>query len=145
MKIIAFLFLILLLSLIQTTLLPINLLLVFVIIVSLWQEVPQSFLWVFLAGLFLDLFSLKPIGTSSIIFVSFDFLLKVYRQRFSLGQPLVISLILIFSYFVFSLMTGREMKIWEGLILLILLWLVRFFRRDWFFAASPKESGRLKL
>jgi cell shape-determining protein MreD len=145
MKIIALLFLILFLSLIQATFLPLNLLLVFVIILSLWQEAPQSFLWVFLAGLCLDLFSLKQLGLSSIIFVSFDFLIKIYRQRFSLEQPLVVSLFFVLSYFLFSLITAREMKIWEGVVLLVILLLIRFLRKDWFFVSSGQEGGRLKL
>jgi len=145
MKTVALLFIILFFSLIQTTFLPINLLLVFVIIFSLWQEAPQSFLWVFLAGLCLDFFSLKQLGLSAMIFVSFDFLLKIYRQRFSLEQPLVISLVFVFSYLIFSSLTGREIRIWEGLVLLVTLLLIRFLRKDLFFVSSGQEEGRLKL
>ncbi len=145
MKTVAILFLILGFSLMQTTLLPLNLLLVLIIILSLRQEAPQSFLWVFLAGLFLDLFSLKQLGLSAMIFVSFDFLLKIYRQRFSLEQPLVISLVFVLSYLIFSSLTGREIRIWEGLVLLVILLLIRFLRRDLFFVSSGREGGRLKL
>src|SRR4030042_3125377 len=130
MKTVAILLLILGFSLMQATLLPLNLLLVLVIIFSLWQEAPQSFLWVFLGGLFLDLFSFKPLGFSAMIFVSLDLLLKLYHQRFSLDHPLVISFVLISSYLVYSWLTGREVRIGEGLVLLFILLLIRFFRKD---------------
>lgn len=145
MKFIISLFLILGLSLIQTTLLPINFLLIFIIVFSLWKKAPQSFLWAFLAGLFLDLFSLRQLGFSAIIFVSFDFILKLYRQRFSFDHPLVVSLVLVIGYLLFSWLTGREIRIWEGIILLAILLTIRFLRKELFLASSGKEGGRLKI
>lgn len=145
MKIIIPLFLILGLSLIQTTFFPINFLLILVIVFSLGKKAPESFTWVFLAGIFLDLFSFHQLGFSAIIFVSFDFFLKLYRQRFSLDHPLVVSLVLVVSYLLYSWLTGREIKIWEGLTLLFILLFIRFLRKELFFASLGKEGDRLKL
>ncbi len=144
MKLAAVFFLILGLSLFQTTLLPINLLLILVIIFSLWQKAPESFVWAFLAGLFLDLFSFNQLGFSSIIFVSLDLILKLYRQRFSLDHPLVISFVLVTSYFLYSWLTGREIGIWEAVILLVVILVIRLFRKE-LFLAFPKQGKKLKL
>lgn len=145
MKTIIPLFLILGLSLLQVTLLPINFLLIFVIVFSLWKKAPESFLWAFLGGLFLDLFSFGQLGFSAIVFVTLDFLLKLYRQRFSLDHPLVIIFVLVISYLLFSWLTGKEIKIGEGVVLLVVLLIIRFFRRELFFTSPGKEGGRLKL
>ncbi len=145
MKIVIPLFLILGLSLIQTTFLPINFLLILVIVFSLGKKAPESFLWAFLGGLFLDLFSFKQFGFSAVIFVSFDFFLKLYRQRFSLDHPLMVSFVLIVSYLLYSWLTGREIRVWEGLILLFILLSIRFLRKELFFSSLGKEGNRLKL
>lgn len=145
MKTIITLFLVLGLSLIQATLLPINFLLILVIALSLGKKAPESFLWAFLGGFFLDLFSFKQLGLSSIFFVSLDFLLKLYRQRFSLDHPLVIIFVLVASYLLHFWFTGREIRIWEGLTLVIILLLIRFFRKELFSVSLGKEGERLKL
>lgn len=138
-------FLILGLAFLQTFILPVNFLLVLVIVFSLWKKAPASFVWAFLAGLFLDLFSFGQLGLAAIIFVTLDFLLKLYHQRFSLDHPLILIFVLLVSYFAFSWLTGKTIMIGELLILLILILILRFFQKRLFLALADEEEGKLKL
>lgn len=145
MKAFLIFFLILGLALFQTLILPVNFLLVLVIIFSLWKKAPESFIWAFLAGVFLDLFSFGQMGLAAIIFVSLDFLLKLYHQKFSLDHPLMLIFVLLVSYFAFSWLTGKTMMIGEISVLLILILIFRFFQKRLFLALAEGEEGRLKL
>lgn len=145
MKAFLIFFLILGLALFQNLILPVNFLLVLVIIFSLWKKAPESFIWAFLTGLFLDLFSFGQLGFSAIIFVSLDFLLKLYHQKFSLDHPLILIFVLFVSYLTYSWLTGKTMMIGEILVLLILILILRFFQKRLFLALAEGEEGKLKL
>lgn len=145
MKIILTFLLILGLSFLQSFVLPVNLVLILVIVFSLGKKEPESFVWAFLAGLFLDWFSFGQLGRTSLIFVGLDFILKLYRQRFSLDHPVVLGLVLLASYGAYSLLSGREIRLWEVGILLIAIFLWRFWQKEIFLDFSGKEGGKLKL
>ncbi len=145
MKYLIIFFLILFLSLFQAAILPLNFLLVFVIILSLRQKAPISFVWAFLAGLFLDLFLFNPLGISALFFLSLDFILKLYRQRFSLNHPLVLSFVILISYSLYSFLLGKEIKILEAGLLLLTILLLRFFLEKTFLFTSPEKGDKLKL
>lgn len=145
MRIILTFLLILGLSFFQSFLLPVNFILILVIVFSLEKKEPESSVWVFLSGLLLDWFSFGQLGRTSLILVSLDFVLKLYRQRFSLDHPLVLSLILLLSYLIYSLFAGREIRIGEAAILLIIILLWRFWQKEMFLGFPGKEGGKLKL
>lgn len=132
-------------SFFQSFFLPVNLVLVLVIVFSLGKKEPESFVWAFLSGLFLDWFSFGQIGRTSLIFVGLDFVLKLYRQRFSLDHPVVLSLVLLASYGAYSLLSGREIRLGEGLVLLAIILLWRFWQKEMFLGFSGREGGKLKL
>lgn len=75
-----FLVLAIILSLLQATILPVNLLLVLVILVPFYQT-DFSFLFAFLAGLTLDLIKRESLGITSIKFLLIAFLIFLLKNR----------------------------------------------------------------
>jgi len=103
----------------QTTVLPVNLLLLIVLDLSILQEFKRGVLVGFFSGLILDLFSLGRLGYSSIAFLIMVFLINLYKRRWDLPNFwLTLVLTFIFS-FVFNAFLGRFWSIKEGLGLVI--------------------------
>jgi len=66
---------------------PFTLLIVITIILGMGYE---SLIWVFLSGIFLDIFALRTIGLSSIFFLILAALILRYNRRFQLANIIYI-------------------------------------------------------
>ena len=98
---------------------PFTLLIVITIILGMGYE---SLIWVFLSGIFLDIFALRTIGLSSIFFLILAALILRYNRRFQLANIIYIlffiliavtldllifySKFLTFNYFIISVSVG---------------------------------------
>lgn len=70
------------LSLLETTMTSLNLVLLVVILWSALKTAEEGFLVAFLSGLILDLLKGNPLGFSSLFFLTVAFLIYVYNNRF---------------------------------------------------------------
>lgn len=73
------------LSLLQTTILPLNFLLLLVILAAFWQ-LEFSFWFAFLSGFTLDLAKGNTLGTSSIKFLILTILIFFLKNKFSIRE-----------------------------------------------------------
>lgn len=140
MTVLIFLLLSVLLSLVQTSLLPFNFLLVLVI----WEGLNSRdfLLKSFLAGLLLDLTSGLRLGPSSIAFLLISFLGYLYSHKFSKFHFLFLLGILIFSILIFNfLVKGRFFSRLDGV--LVLLFIGFSFFKKW--SGSKDFEIKLKL
>ena len=75
------------------TTIPLTLLVVFIAAVVIRKN--EVFAYAFLAGLFLDLLTFRPIGISSLYFVTFVFVIFLYQRKFEIETLTFVS---IFSF-----------------------------------------------
>lgn len=92
------------LSFIQTTILPLNLVLIILIVRSLIRPEKNNLLLAFGFGLLLSHLNLQPLGFQSLIYLTSTQLTQILsKSRFSANPLLVVPLTVVFS--TFSLMT----------------------------------------
>lgn len=112
-----------LLSLLQATVLKINLLLLFVLL-------KNSYRWAFLAGLILDLLTSQRLGLSSLLFLVILILFNLYSRKY---EPRLFFLVpfVFFASFFFAKIEKEVWSFWAGLILsLCLIPLRKKFERE---------------
>lgn len=96
------------LSLLQATVLKVNLLLLFVLL-------KNSYSWAFLAGLILDLLTGQRLGLSSLLFLLILFLFHLYSRKYEPRLSFLIPFIFLASFF-FAKIKGDVWSFWQGLI-----------------------------
>ena len=116
---------------------PLNLVLLAVILLTVFQPTEPSLWLAFLAGLFLDLAKDKILGMSSLWLLVVSFLLIVYNRRFNSRHPLFLAIFI----FISSILMDRN---WNLAFLLVLIGLViRLALRR--FSLEPNEGIKLKV
>jgi rod shape-determining protein MreD len=109
--------LLLIAGVLQTAVVPVNLLLLIVLDWAILRDFKQGVLIGFFAGLILDFFSLGRLGLSSVIFLMIVFLINLYKRRWTmLNYWLTLFLTFAFS-FLFNFLVGNFWSVREGLIL----------------------------
>ncbi|MBI2032787.1 MAG: rod shape-determining protein MreD [Candidatus Levybacteria bacterium] len=88
----------LILVFIETVFLEIPLVFIFLLNVAITKPKSSIFLFSFLAGIALDVLSIRVLGTTSLFFLIFFFLLFLYEKKFEIRT--------FYSVFVFSLIGG---------------------------------------
>lgn len=99
----AILLLIFLLSLIQATFLPFNLMVLVVLLGNVFCSANQGFFLAFLGGLFLDLATGGLLGISSLKLLLISLFLRLYSRRFDPTHPVFL-----------GMMGGLVGFLWEG-------------------------------
>lgn len=118
-----FLVVVLLLSLFQSTVWSLNLLLVAV----LWLG---RYYWAFLAGLVYDLLSGERLGLSSLLFLFILLLFRLYLRKFE-PRPLFLAIFTVLASYIFTHAHGQLWRWWHGLVLVLFVLLLRHrFRKE---------------
>ncbi len=86
MKNLFFLFLIFSLSFLQSTFLPLNLILLLVISLAIYLPARRGLIAAFGLGLWVDLLNSSSIGLTSLLFLTIVLLINLYRSRFHPDQ-----------------------------------------------------------
>lgn len=141
MKFLIFL-VIFLLSLIQTSFVRINFLLILVLFFAFLGGEVQALSVAFFAGLIFDLLKGGVLGLSSVGFLLVSLVILLYRQRFLPSHPFFLFLATFLSSFVFALIARIPWSFFEGLVLAVIVLLVKFFFPNVF---ETLKSGQLKL
>lgn len=128
-----FLFILIFLSLlVESTLYPLPLSLIFAFMVSLHLDQKEASVIVFVEGLLLDLFSFRLLGTDSLIFLLLLVFVSLFRQKMHAGRALyrvilLFSVCLIYSVFFYKIFSISYMITAILSILGIFIYTERFF------------------
>ena len=119
------------LVLVQSTITSFNLLLVFILVLSLCGLTTEAVISGFMAGLLLDILTGGILGRSSLGLLSAVFISLIYQQKFQAKNPLYWLVLFILGSAIFNLITGGGWQ-WVNLIIfslssLPLYWLFSFF------------------
>ncbi len=111
--------LILIIGVFQTSVLPLNILLLTVLDLAILNDFRRGILIGFFSGLVLDLLSLGRLGLSSLAFLLIVFLINLYKRRWRLPNFwLILFLTFIFSFF-FDLFSKQFWSVKEGGVLVL--------------------------
>lgn len=113
----AFWILILLLAIIlegSLTFLPLVFLVLLVLAVK--ERESRIFFLAFFAGIILDVFYLKTVGTTSIFFLSFLFLLLLYQRKFEIATYPFLAVSSFLGSFIFMIILGINTPFMEALV-----------------------------
>jgi len=129
-------------ALFQGAFLPLNLVLLTILFFTAFNANKGS-LWVaFWGGLILDLAKGTPFGLSSLLFLTFSFLLILYSRRFEPTHWLFLSFFVFVSAIGYSLIVWRQINWGATLVLVLLTLIVLFILR--FFPIEKKRSLKLR-
>jgi len=146
MRSFALLVLIILLALIKSSLLPFNLLFGAICFLAIVSSSWEIFLYAFLAGVFLDLFSGTPLGFSSLGFLAVAGIFSAYKNRFSFRSPATIFVFVFLGNFIFSFFARKPFFIKEALFWAVSFTFLRIFAPLLFEGFSPeKEEQKIKV
>ena len=106
-----------LVSLLQSTVFSLNLLLIFIL-------VEQSYWWAFLAGLSLDLLSGQRLGLSSLLFLIILFLFRLYSRKYEPRNFFLAPFVFLMS-FLFAKIEVGNWNFREGIILVLCSFILR--------------------
>lgn len=139
MKIILYI-LLLTIIILETTLIAFPFSLIFILLVSIYLPA-EVIIMAFLAGLLLDIFSLRHLGGSSLFFLVFTWIGGRYQKKLYPGNPffriLFINSAVIFYIFLFYKNINIEKIVAFALtVTLLILFVDRIF---------PKTSGKMRL
>ena len=133
------------LTFIQATIMPLNLLLVAVISFSILSSSVKTLFLLFWMGLLTDLILLRPIGETSLFFLVLGFLIMLYGQKYQVDSPLFILIFTILA----TLMENKLFLgdfIWSMVVIhLILILPIYFFMRMVSETLTRNNSRQLKL
>lgn len=113
-------FLLLLLTFLQSTILPLNLILLAILSVSVLKSTEAGLVWAFLAGLILDFLTGETLGFSSLVFLMAVFLLNLYKTKFQAANFLYLLPFTFLSVWVYTAAKGDPVS-WLNLIITTLL------------------------
>lgn len=133
------------LALLKATFLPFDLLFGLICFLSISGSFPLIFLWAFTAGIFLDLFTLQPLGLSSLGFLSVVAVFSLYRKRFSLKSPLIVFFFVFSTHLLFDLFSGKSLSFQASFGWALLFTLARFLIPGFFESFGQQEEIKLKL
>ena len=131
MKYLLFFLILLFFGLLQSTIIPINFLLLLSILYAVNVSPREGFYWAFIAGILRDLLLGYPIGPTSVYFLAMVFLLNLYRRKYKLSHftyilPFTV-LALLMSYLLFSQSVNLLNIIISVIVFVVLSPLVRAF------------------
>lgn len=131
-------------GLLQSTVMPINFLLILIILFAVYSPLKEGFVWAFIAGILRDLFLGLPLGLSGAFFLGVVFLLGVYGRKYKLSHvtyllPFTIIALLALQ-FVFKQPINVLNIILSIIAFLFFLPLVRIF-----FLRFERDEEQLKL
>lgn len=118
--------------LIESTLFPLPLSIIFAFMVSLHLDQSEASVIVFMEGVALDLFSFRVLGTDSLIFLLLLLFLSLFRQKMHAGRALyrlilLLSACLIYSVFFYKIFSAGYIIAAILSILGIFIFMERFF------------------
>lgn len=92
--------------------------LVFLVLLVVAVKERQSWIFflAFFAGIILDVFYLKTVGTTSIFFLSFLFLLLLYQRKFEIATYPFIAVSSFLGSFIFMIILGISTPFMEALV-----------------------------
>ena len=92
--------------------------LVFLVLLVLTVKKRESWIFsaAFFAGIILDVFYLKTVGTTSIFFLSFLFLLLLYQRKFEIATYPFLAVSSFLGSFIFMIILGINAPFMEALV-----------------------------
>lgn len=139
MRILFFSLAIFFLSLIQVTLVKINLLLILVLFFAFLGDEFWALAVAFFAGMVFDFFKGGILGVSSLGFLLVSFFIIIYRRNFLPIHPLFLFVSTLLSSFIFAQITKISWSFFEGLVLAGIVFLLRFFLPGIFQVLKPEQ------
>src|SRR3989344_5539746 len=115
-----FLLLLFCVVLIESLLTTIPLVLVLLLVLYMIRRNFFVYLIAFLAGVLLDLFSVRTVGFSSLFFISFIFLISLYERKF---ETMTFPFVIFFSFFgslAFLVFFGFHSVFWQSVTACVL-------------------------
>lgn len=101
------------------------------------------FLPAFLAGLFIDMFHVHQIGITSIFYISFLFLILLYKKKYEIYSSPFILMASFFGAFLMQLFFGAEMILIKSLLTAVFSVLLFAVLR--FFADAKEQQQKSKF
>ena len=112
--------LLLLLAFLQTTFVPINLVLLLVVLWAAIRTPKDAITFSFIAGIVLDLLSGRLLGMSALLFLTIIVLFSFFRKNVWSSHILAVLAVVFVSSFFFSLATSIPWNIWKAVAEVIL-------------------------
>jgi rod shape-determining protein MreD len=122
--------LLLVLSILENTMIPLNLVLALVMIISLRSK---SLLWLasaFMGGIFVDIFSGHLVGLSSLLMLIISGILIYLKEKFSLKNPLLRLVIVFLIYLIYQLLMVGTWQLKEAIIMAIIIMLLTQYKEE---------------
>lgn len=144
MKYVSGFLILLFLGMLQSTIMPVNFLLILTILFAVSVSYREGFVWAFIAGVLRDLLLGLPIGLSSAFLLGLVFLLSLYGRKYKLSHvtyllPFTV-IALAAQQFIFKQPVNVLNMILSIMAFLILLPVLKVF-----FLKFEKEEGQLRL
>ena len=138
-------FFFIILTFVQATITPLNLLLLAIISFSVLNPKTKSLFLLFFVGILTDLILLRPIGETSLFFLVLGFLIMLYGQKYQADSPLFILIFTILATLIETkLFLGSF--VWSMVVIHLILILPAFFlMRVGNEMLSRNNSRQLKL
>lgn len=121
MNFLIILFLLYFLTVVETSLIPLNLILALVIVLSLRMKTPLSLVAAFAGGLFYDSISGHRLGLSSLMMLLTSGLYLYLKEKFSLTNPLFRFILTFLVYTGYQLANAGAWQIKEAMIMAIIV------------------------
>lgn len=102
-----------LLVFLESTIVFLPLTILFLTLLAIYEENPtplkeEVLILIFAASLFLDLFQVRTLGTTGLIFAFIIVLISLYKKKFIHKNPVFVALGIFFSSFIYSYFFYRE-------------------------------------
>lgn len=137
---------ILILAVLESSIIPLNLTLLAIILWSVLRSGQEGLLTAFIAGLILDFLTGKTAGTSSLFFLGVSFPIYLYKNRFQAGRFAFLLPFTLFSLIAIDLLGGLPILsirtvVSEGVNTILIIFLFPIFN----FLAKISSGEQLKL
>jgi len=114
-----------------------------IVIMTVLSIGPRSLVFAFIAGLFLDLFSLKLLGGNSLVFLLISAVILRYNRRINFTNILNVLVFIVLSCWLYYYIFYQKFLSFWNILATVLLSLVMLFILP--IIIPPHGSGKLKI
>jgi rod shape-determining protein MreD len=124
------LLLLFILSILENTMIPLNLVLGLVIVVSLRSKSLLGLASAFMGGIFVDIFSGHIVGLSSVLMLLISGFLIYLKEKFSLKNPMLRFAIVFLIYLIFQALMVGIWQFKEALVMAIVIIVLTQYKEE---------------
>lgn len=144
MKYLLYFLILLFFGLLQSTIIPINFLLIFSVLYAINSDSKEGYVWAFSAGFIKDLLTLNSIGPTSVFFLFVVLMLNLYGRKYKLTHinyllPFITIMILL-SFFLFKVPFNLIQVVFSVVVFVLFSPLIKSF-----FARFDLDGDQLRL